>query len=109
LPDFWLKTALKPPCVVENLHQRQLEEDHMPTKTTIAALALIATVTAAEAQTRYTVYCANSRIEVDMRDNQQMRSARGSGICSFGSFSLLGDAHRHSRQFGGVGGKCSCG
>ncbi len=75
----------------------------------VTAAALVAIATAAVAETRYTVYCANSRIEVDMRDNQQMRSARGSDVCSFGSFPLLGDAQRHSRQFGGVGGRCSCG
>jgi hypothetical protein len=72
-----------------------------------AALVLVAS--AAVAQTRYTVYCANNRIEVDSRDDKQMRSARGSGICSFGNFGFRMDAEKHSKQFGGVGGKCSCG
>jgi hypothetical protein len=71
-----------------------------------ATLALLAS--AAEANTKYTVYCASDRIEVDSRDDKQMKIARGSGICNFGSFNYRMDAEKHSKQFGGVGGKCSC-
>ncbi len=74
----------------------------------VATAAIMLISGAAQANTKYTVYCANDRIEVDMRDMQQMVSARGSGICAFGSFDFLSDAQNFSKQFGGEGGKCSC-
>jgi hypothetical protein len=64
---------------------------------------------AAHAGTQYTVYCANEKIEVDMRDKEQMSLARGSNLCAFGSFDFLSDAQNFSQQFGGEGGKCNCG
>lgn len=65
---------------------------------------------AAAAQTRYSVYCANGRIEVDSRDPEQMRIARGSGVCQFGSFTTLSSAQDLAqRQFGGAGASCTCG
>jgi hypothetical protein len=60
-------------------------------------------------QAKTWVYCANGKIEVDSRDPQQMRSARGSGVCSFGEHSFLSDAQNHARRFGGPGAACSCG
>lgn len=60
--------------------------------------------------TAYSVYCANGRIEVDSRSLAQMRSARGSGVCRFGSFNSLSDAETLAeRQFGGKGSSCTCG
>jgi hypothetical protein len=58
----------------------------------------------------YYVYCANSRIEVDSRNPQQMRSARGSGTCQMGpNFRYLSDAQSFAqRNFGGAGRACSC-
>ena len=61
------------------------------------------------AQTRYSVYCANSKIEVDSRTPEQMRSARGSGACLLQSFNFSGDARDFARRnFGGEGSRCSC-
>jgi hypothetical protein len=58
----------------------------------------------------YYVYCANGRVEVDGRNPQQMRSARGSGICQMGAeFKYLSDAQSFAqRNFGGAGKPCSC-
>lgn len=57
----------------------------------------------------YSVYCANGKIEVDSRDFNQMRNARGSGVCQFGSFSYASDAENFAKKnFGGPGGNCSC-
>lgn len=58
----------------------------------------------------YYVYCANSRIEVDSRDPNQMRIARGSGVCQMGpAFGFLSDAQSFAqRNFGGAGRTCSC-
>ncbi|MBW8270827.1 hypothetical protein [Caldovatus aquaticus] len=73
----------------------------------VAAVAL-ATPTAALAD--YFVYCANGRIEVDGRDPEQMRIARGSGVCQMGPrFRYLSDAQEFARRnLGGAGRACSC-
>lgn len=58
----------------------------------------------------YYVYCANDRIEVESRDPNQMRIARGSGVCQMGpTFGFLSDAQNFAqRNFGGAGRACSC-
>ncbi|MCX7372512.1 MAG: hypothetical protein NTW56_08800 [Alphaproteobacteria bacterium] len=58
----------------------------------------------------YWVYCANGRIEVDSRDPEQMRIARGSGMCQMGPrFGFATDARSFAdRNFGGPGRACSC-
>jgi hypothetical protein len=76
-----------------------------------AALALLLTAAPAAAQSTssYYVYCANNRIEVDSRDPDQMRIARGSGVCMLGRFGFRMDAESFARNnFGGPGGRCSC-
>ena len=58
----------------------------------------------------YYVYCANNRIEVDGRNPDQMRIARGSGVCQMGPrFGFRTDAQNFAqRNFGGAGRPCSC-
>jgi hypothetical protein len=58
----------------------------------------------------YYVYCANGKIEVESRDPEQMRIARGSGVCQMGPrFGFLSDAQNFAqRNFGGPGRPCSC-
>ena len=58
----------------------------------------------------YYVYCANGKIEVDSRNPEQMRIARGSGVCQMGPrFGFLSDAQSFAqRNFGGAGRTCSC-
>lgn len=79
---------------------------------TLALLALVALGTGsalAQSRTHYYVYCANNRIEVDSRDPEQMRGARGSGVCQMGQFNFRMDAESFARNnFGGAGGRCSC-
>lgn len=73
-----------------------------------ACIAFMAAPFAAQASGYY-VYCANNKIEVDSRDFNQMKSARGSGICQMGSFGYRMDAESFAKKnFGGVGGKCAC-
>ncbi len=65
---------------------------------------------AAWAATHYSVYCANHKIEVDDRTLEEMKSARGSGVCMFGEFNYLSDAENlANKQFGGAGHPCTCG
>ena len=79
-------------------------------KPVAAAIALAALLVPAAARADYYVYCANNRIEVDGRDPEQMRIARGSGVCQMGpKFGLLSDAQNFAqRNFGGAGRPCSC-
>ena len=72
----------------------------------VAALLLAPGVALAN----YWVYCANNRIEVDSRNPDQMRIARGSGVCQMGPrFGFATDARTFAeRNFGGAGRSCSC-
>ncbi|MCR5813917.1 MAG: hypothetical protein K6G15_05460 [Desulfovibrio sp.] len=55
---------------------------------------------------QYYVYCANGKIEVDTRNPQQMKSARGSGTYMMSSFSHRIDAEKFAKQLGGIGASC---
>ena len=72
--------------------------------------AVLAGLAPASALASYYVYCANNRIEVDSRDPNQMRIARGSGVCQMGPvFGFRTDAMQFAeRNFGGPGRACSC-
>lgn len=55
----------------------------------------------------YGVFCARGRIAVDSRSADEMQ--RGQGACQLGRFSSRSDAEGFARRnFGGVGGTCSC-
>ena len=57
----------------------------------------------------YGVYCANGKIEIDSRSFEQMRIARGSGVCAFGQFNYLSDAQNFARRNNFTpGSSCSC-
>jgi opacity protein-like surface antigen len=75
-----------------------------------AAIAMAVLLAPAAALADYYVYCANGRIEVDSRNPEQMRNARGSGVCQMGpAFGFLSDAQSFAqRNFGGAGRSCSC-
>lgn len=79
-------------------------------RTVIAAAVAAALLAPATALADYDVYCANGRIEVDSRNPQQMRIARGSGVCQMGPrFGFLSSAQDCARKnFGGAGRPCSC-
>ena len=55
---------------------------------------------------KYYVYCANGKVEVDMRDPQQMKSARGSNTYMMSEFNNKIDADKFAKQLGGVGASC---
>lgn len=76
----------------------------------LAAAVAAALFAPAAAFADYYVYCANGRIEVDSRDPNQMRIARGSGVCQMGpKFGFLSSAQDFARNnFGGAGRPCSC-
>lgn len=58
---------------------------------------------------RYTVYCADDRIEVSFWDLEQMKVRRGLDVCQFASYTSYSDALRFvERNFGDEGASCSC-
>jgi hypothetical protein len=77
-------------------------------KAVVAAIAC-ATISgsAALAQTSYGVFCANGRIEIDSRSEDEMRRQRGA--CQFARFPFRMDAEGFARKnFKSVGAPCSC-
>lgn len=81
---------------------------HALTIAVLAAIAVAAAAPVAQAQTKYTVYCASSKIEIDSRTPAEMKSQRGA--CPMGqSFSTRSDAESFAKKnFGGPGKGCSC-
>lgn len=88
-----------------------MDESKIKRLVLMCLVVLLASVTSAAAEaTMYSVFCANGKIEVDMRSLDQMKSARGSDVCMFGQFSTLSSAQDLARkQFGGEGASCTCG
>jgi hypothetical protein len=58
--------------------------------------------------TKYSVFCANGKVEVDSRTLDQMKSARGSGTCLLKEFNYLSDADSYAKTIGGKGASCKC-
>ena len=76
-------------------------------KAMVVAVALTTIGGSALAQTTYGVFCANGRIEIDSRSEDEMRRQRGA--CQFGRFPFRMDAESFARKnFKSVGAPCSC-
>jgi hypothetical protein len=61
----------------------------------------------AQSTESYGVFCARGRVAVDSRSAEQMAS--GQGACQLARFSDRSSAEGYARRnFGGVGGSCSC-
>lgn len=76
---------------------------------TVPALPLLFASADAQEVQRYTVYCADNRIEVSVWDLEQMKVRRGSNVCQFTSYTSYGDALTFAeKNFGGEGTSCSC-
>lgn len=57
---------------------------------------------------KYRVFCANEKIEVEQRTLEQQKNARGSSVCVLGEFDYLSDAEKFAEQQGGKGASCKC-
>ena len=57
---------------------------------------------------KYRVFCANGKIEVEQRTLEQQKNARGSSVCMLGEFDTLSDAEKHAESLGGKGAECKC-
>ena len=57
---------------------------------------------------KYRVFCANGKIEVEQRTVEQEKNARGSNVCLLGEFDTLSDADKQAENLGGKGADCKC-
>ena len=74
-----------------------------------AVLATLPSRAVALEPDRYTVYCADERIEVSIWDLEQMKVRRGSDVCAFTSYTSYSDALSFAQKnFGGEGKSCRC-
>ena len=57
---------------------------------------------------KYRVFCANGKIEVEQRTLDQQKNARGSNVCQLAEFDYLSDAEKEAEKRGGKGADCKC-
>jgi len=57
---------------------------------------------------KYRVFCANGKIEVEQRTLEQEKNARGSSVCQLAEFDYLSDAEKEAEKRGGKGSDCKC-
>ena len=57
---------------------------------------------------KYRVFCANGKIEVEQRTLEQEKNARGSSVCQLAEFDYLSDAEKDAEKRGGKGAECKC-
>jgi hypothetical protein len=82
------------------------------TATLIIVLATVFAVPTAPKNNRddskYRVFCANGKIEVEQRTLEQEKNARGSSVCQLAEFEYLSDADKYAENHGGKGSDCNC-
>ena len=57
---------------------------------------------------KYRVFCADNKLEVEQRTMEQEKSARGSNVCMMAEFDYLSDAEKYAENHGGKGSACRC-
>jgi hypothetical protein len=57
---------------------------------------------------KYRVFCANNKIEVEQRTLEQEKNARGSNVCQLAEFDYASDADKYADNHGGKGSDCKC-
>jgi predicted small secreted protein len=57
---------------------------------------------------KYRVFCANGKVEVEQRTLEQEKNARGSNVCVLAEFDYLSDAEKYAVDHGGKGSDCNC-
>ena len=57
---------------------------------------------------KYRVFCANGKVEVEQRTLEQEKNARGSNVCALAEFNTLSDAEKYAENHGGKGSDCNC-
>ncbi len=57
---------------------------------------------------KYRVFCADNKIEVEQRTVEQQKNARGSNVCMLAEFDYVSDADKYAEEHGGKGSECKC-
>lgn len=57
---------------------------------------------------KYRVFCADNKIEVEQRTVEQEKNARGSNVCMLAEFDYASDANKYAEEHGGKGSECKC-
>lgn len=57
---------------------------------------------------KYRVFCANNKLEVEQRTMEQEKNARGSNVCLLAEFDYVSDADKFAENHGGKGSDCKC-
>ena len=57
---------------------------------------------------KYRVFCADNKIEVEQRTVEQEKNARGSNVCMLAEFDYASDADKYAEEHGGKGSECKC-
>ena len=57
---------------------------------------------------KYRVFCADNKLEIEQRTVEQEKSARGSNVCMMAEFDYLSDAEKYAEHHGGKGSECRC-
>ncbi len=60
------------------------------------------------ADSKYRVFCADNKIEVEQRTVEQEKNARGSNVCMLAEFDYASDADKYAEEHGGKGSACKC-
>ena len=79
----------------------------------LATMQLVALLAAAALaghvdDSKYRVFCANGKVEVEQRTLEQEKNARGSNVCELAEFDTLSDADKFAEEHGGKGSDCKC-
>ena len=74
---------------------------------TVLAVAALAPKNTRD-DSKYRVFCANNKIEVEQRTLEQEKNARGSSVCMLAEFDYLSDAEKYAESRGGKGSDCKC-
>lgn len=81
----------------------------------LALALLLGVISVAKSHTRshnpdskYRVFCANGKLEVEQRTLEQEKNARGSSVCQLAEFDYLSDADKYAENHGGKGSDCKC-
>jgi len=76
----------------------------------VAVIAFSVVVAAAGRpdDSKYRVFCADGKVEVEQRTLEQEKNARGSNVCVMAEFDYLSDADKYAENHGGKGSDCSC-
>ena len=74
----------------------------------IALPAAVVTTAGRLDDSKYRVFCANGKVEVEQRTLEQEKNARGSNVCVLAEFDYASDADKDAETRGGKGSDCKC-